>query len=107
VTSITDIDTRHAKMVAYHTMEDVIAACHEGYVDQSNAPPNVCISRNRKLLKSAPLVASADCAAAVITIDGEAHHMPMHADCASGGIQAIKAFKTLCPSYGGTVEVGD
>ena len=30
-----------------------------------------------------------------------------HQDCASGGIRAISAFKTLCPSYGGEIELKD
>jgi hypothetical protein len=55
VTSITDIDTRYAKMVAHYTMEDVIAACHEGYVDQSNAAPDVCIAHNRKPIEVATI----------------------------------------------------
>jgi hypothetical protein len=108
VTSITGIDTRNAEMEARYTAADVTAACHQGYVDQSDAPPDVCIARHKGLVKSPPLHANADCVAGVITIDGSSsNHMPMHADCASGGLQAIAAFKTLCPSYGGAVELQD
>jgi hypothetical protein len=107
VTSITGIDTRDAKMEAHNMRADVIAACHQGYVDQSSAPPNVCIARHKGLVNSPPLHASADCVAGVITVEGLSAHTPMHADCASGGQRAIAAFKTLCPSYGGQVELQD
>jgi hypothetical protein len=105
--SIIGIDTRNAKMKARYTMADVIAACHQGYVDQANAPPGVCIARHKRLLNSPPLYATADCVAGTIMINGSSKNMPMHADCVSGGFQAITSFKTLCPSYGGQVELQD
>jgi hypothetical protein len=105
VISIIGIDTRNARMAAHYTLEDVVAACHQGYVDQANAPPAVCIARHKGLVNSPLLRASADCVAGAIMIEGERHYMPMHADCASDGIRLIAAFKTLCPSYGGAVEL--
>jgi hypothetical protein len=45
-----------------------------------------------------------DCAAGSVTVEGQTTHLPAHADCASGGIRAID---TLCPSYGGQIEIKD
>jgi hypothetical protein len=104
VTSITGIDTRHAHMKASYTLPDIIQACHQGYVDQAGAPPNVCVARHRNLLQAPPLHATADCVAGIVTVEGERTVLPAHRDCASGGFRAIAAFKTLCPSYRGAVE---
>ena len=107
VIHITGIDTRNARMEARYTLPDIIQACHQGYVDQSDAPPEVCIARNRHLLQAPLLHANADCVAGVVTVEGLKSRLPVHADCASGGFQAIKAFRTLCPSYGGEIEIKD
>ena len=107
VTRITGIDTRNAGMEARYTLPDIIKACHQGYVDQADAPPNVCIDRHRDLLQAPPLHATADCVAGIVTVEGQRTVLPAHRDCASGGFRAIDAFKTLCPSYGGAVERED
>lgn len=107
VTSITGIDTRNAKMEGRYTLPDIIQACHQGYVSQGTLSPNACIKQFRSLTRSPPLHATADCVAGMVTVEGERTRLPAHADCASGGIRAIAAFKTLCPSYGGQVERKD
>jgi hypothetical protein len=107
VTHISGINTRNARMEARYTMPDIIQACHEGYVDQTDQPPDVCVTRHRDLINSPPLHARADCVAGVIYVEGLRTILPAHADCASGGIRAIDAFKTLCPAYGGQVEIKD
>ena len=63
VTRITGVNTRNARMEARYTMPDIIQACNEGYVDQANAPPALCIKRHRTLINAAPLHAHADCVA--------------------------------------------
>ena len=110
VTTIAGIDTRSAKMEGRFTLPDIVAACHAGYVDQSgNAPDDVedCIGRYSQLTNSQPLVAVADCVEGSITIEGFRTKLPAHYDCASGGICAIDAFNTLCPSYGGEIRLED
>jgi hypothetical protein len=101
VTQITGMDTRNASMEGRYTLPDIIEACHEGYVDQANLPPNVCIERHSKLTESAPLHANADCVAGIVIVEGVRTKLPAREDCASGGFRAIAAFKKLCPSYGG------
>jgi hypothetical protein len=106
VTRITGVNTRNARMEARYTMPDIIQACNEGYVDQANAPPALCIKRHRTLINAAPLHAHADCVAGMISVEGESTFLPIYPGCAGapGGFRAIAAFKTLCPSYGGQVE---
>lgn len=104
VTTITGINTRNARMEGRYTLPDIVQACHQGYVDQANAPPDVCIDRHRNLTNSAPLFASADCVSGLVTVENLRTKLPAHKDCASGGIRAIIAFKALCPSYGGEIE---
>ena len=52
VTRITGVNTRNARMEARYTMPDIIQACNEGYVDQANAPPALCIKRHRTLINA-------------------------------------------------------
>jgi hypothetical protein len=105
VTNIAGINTRKAMMEGRYTLPDIIQACNQGYVDQGSYPTSKeCIKNNRDLVNSPPLHAEADCVAGVITVEGLRTTLPAHADCASGGIRAIAAFKTLCPSYGGEIE---
>src|SRR5262249_34453072 len=89
VTNITGIDTRNAAMTARYTLPDIIEACHQGYVDQAGAPPEVCINRHRGLMNAPPLHASADCVAGSVNVEGLQTRLPAHADCASGGQRAI------------------
>lgn len=107
VTEIGGVDTRGAHMEARYTLPDIIEGCNQGYVDQGVDPPDKCIERNRELLNSPPLHASADCEAAIVFVEGERTILPAHADCASGGTRAIEVFKILCPSYRGQIELKD
>jgi hypothetical protein len=104
VTQITGIDTRNATMEARYTLPDIVEACHQGYVDQAERPADECITLHRELVNSPPLHANADCVAGVVTVEGLRTKLPAHADCASGGLRAIAAFKTLCPNYGGQIQ---
>jgi hypothetical protein len=94
-------------MEARYTLPDIIHACHEGYVGQASLPPDECIKNNRDLINSPPLRAEADCVAGVVEVEHLRTTLPAHPSCASGGIRAIAAFKTLCPSreYDRTIEM--
>jgi len=94
VTSITGIDTRDARMEARYTLPDIVQACHQGYVDQADRPPDECIKLHRGLVNSPPLHANADCVAGIVTVEGLRTVLPAHADCASAGFRAIAAFNT-------------
>ena len=107
VTSITGIDTRNARMEARYTLPDIIQACHAGYVDQEAGSTADCIKRHRRDIYGSPLHARADCVAGVVNVEGLETKLPAHADCASGGIRAMAAFKTLCPAYAGEIERPD
>jgi hypothetical protein len=109
VTKITGINTRNAKMEGRYTLPDIIWGCHQAYVDQGawRHRPEDCIRRYHSLVDSPPLHASANCVVGVVTVEGLRTTLPAHADCASGGIRAIAAFKTLCPSYDGEIERKD
>lgn len=105
VTKIIGIDTRRATMEGRYTIPDIQLGCHQGWVDQGGSqPPEHCIKENRRLLNAPPLRASADCVGGTLKLEGRSFKMPVSTDCASGGIYASKAFKTLCPNYGGRVE---
>ena len=92
-------------MEARYTLPDIIQACHQGYVDQAGAPPNVCIARHKDLLQAPSLHAYADCVAGTVKVeDDDEIKLPVYPACANGGIRAVAAFKTLCPSYGGKIE---
>jgi hypothetical protein len=108
VTSITGIDTRDARMVGRYTLPDIQEGCYQGWVDQGGSvPPAHCVEVHLNLLHAPPLHASADCIAGTLTFEGRRFRMPVSNNCASGGIYAIKAFKTLCPNYGGKIESDD
>jgi hypothetical protein len=109
VTRIIGINTRNAKMEGRYTLPDIIWGCHQEYVDQGawRHRPEDCIRRYHSLVDSPPLHASADCVVGVVTVEGLRTTLPAHADCASGGIRAIAAFKILCPSYDGEIERKD
>lgn len=107
VTKITGVNTQNATMEARYTLPDIIQACHEGYVDQGALPPDECIRKHRGLLESPPLHASADCVAGVVTVEGFRTKLPAYPSCATGGIRAIEAFRSLCPSYSGEIERKD
>jgi hypothetical protein len=107
VTQISGVDTRNARMEGSYTLPDIIEACHEGYVDQADLAPNICIERHTKLTEAPPLHANADCVAGIIIVEGLRTKLPAREDCASGGMRAIAAFKSLCPSYGGELKLKD
>lgn len=105
VTRIAGINTRNARMEARYTLPDIIQACHRTSISRMlhrKFALRVIDTCYRHLLH-----ANADCVAGVVTVEGLKSRLPVHADCASGGFRAIKAFRTLCPSYGGKIEIKD
>jgi hypothetical protein len=107
VTQITGINTSNARMQGQYTLPDIIKACREGHVEQSDLPNNICIERYSQLTYSPPLLASADCVEGWVNVQGQQTKLPTREDCASGGTRAISAFQTLCPSYGGDIWLKD
>src|SRR3954451_11919000 len=91
---------------AKFTEPDIVKACHEGYVNHnSNWSPQDCIRQTSFEILGHEISAEANCAAGILRLGNlPMFRMPVHSDCASGGIFAIPAFKMLCPRYGGRVE---
>ena len=106
VIDITGVNTTHARARARFTEPDIVKACHEGYVNQkSDWSPQDCISQTTVEVLGHEISADADCSHGTLRLGSlPLFKMPVHADCASGGILAVPAFKMLCPSYRGRVE---
>ncbi len=106
VIEIAGVNTTHARARAKFTEPDIVKACHEGYVNQnSNWPAEDCIREMKLEILGHEISAEADCGQGTLRLGSyPLFKMPVHADCASGGIFAAPAFKMLCPQYRGRVE---
>jgi hypothetical protein len=105
VIEISGVNTPHARATAKFTEPDIVKACHEGYVNQSDWPPEDCIREMKLEVLGHEISADANCGQGTLRLGSyPLFRMPVHADCASGGIFAAPAFKMLCPQYRGRVE---
>jgi hypothetical protein len=106
VIEITGVNTPHALATAKFTEPDIVKACHEGYVNQrSDWPPEDCIREMKLEILGHEISAEANCAQGTLRLGSlPLFKMPVHADCASGGIFAVPTFKMLCPQFRGRVE---
>jgi hypothetical protein len=106
VIEITGVNTTEARAKAKFTEPDIVKACHEGYVNQkSDWSPEECIRQTSFEILGHEISAEANCGQGTLRLGSyPLFKMPVHVDCASGGIFAAPAFKMLCPQYQGRVE---
>jgi hypothetical protein len=107
VIELTGINSSHARARAKYTEPDIIKACHEGYVYQRGWSPEECIRQTKLDLLGHEISAEANCAQGTLRLEGLGRllfKMPVHGDCATGGIFAVPTFKMLCPQYRGRIE---
>jgi hypothetical protein len=106
VIEVAGVNTAHAVGRGKFTEPDIVKACHDGYVDQNpNWSPEECIRQMNLEILGHELRAEADCGRGTLRLGSRpVFQMPVHPDCASGGIFAAPAFTMLCPGYRGKVE---
>ena len=123
VTSISGFDTRAAKMTSEMTLPDAMEACHRNNHLNGTAL-TACAARLMRDGDSSkgPVTTVADCEKGTLTSEyspvpastyyagpGSRHvdhyKLPLPLTCGGDNMAAIAAFKTLCPSYEGKIEV--
>jgi len=123
VTSISDFDTRTAKMTSVMTLPDAMEACHRNN-DLSVVTLEECadnLMRNGDA-EIGEVTVWANCEKATLAVEyfpvrvstfytgpGRKHvtryKFPVFPSCGNDDSAAIDAFKTLCPSYEGKLEL--
>jgi hypothetical protein len=123
VTSISGFDTRAAKMTSVMTLPDAMEACHRNN-DLNGAALAACadnLMRNGDA-EIGEVTVWANCEKATLTVEYfpvhastyyrgpgskhvERYKFPVIPSCANDNSAAIAAFKNLCPSYEGKLEL--